>query len=529
MHSLEEQLTMSEEDLRTGFWTHDPTHLGFAMTPLFQSFIIPSVDQAFKHIKGADGQPFKRNAVRIYHGYAYDQVGAEVTPADPEQRMAELDAMRPRFNSLRQDFDRIVETELLPGYRELDEKVRGVRTREEALEGLQWLTELNERFWTLHMQIVMPVFMAQEWYEGVFLQAFPDRSATDAHTLLVAASNQFVETDRALAALAESIRERPTLRQALEDPDPMARLLELPEAADFLGDLQSAMDQYGWRVGVGHDFYQPTWHEDPRLALATVRQFLSADVPFEERWQSIVSDQQAMLAAALDALAGEHRMRFKEAFDVAWAARPIDEDHHFYIDAMLPAKSRPLLMKIGALLQAEGRLTSAEQIFFLYRDELEALLAGRLRVEPGLLESRKGQYQQYYNETPPPTLGTPMKSSPAPTTTNESPGLKGVSASAGVFEGRARIIASADDFSRLNPGEVLIARTTTPSWSGLFAIAGAVVTNSGGILSHAATVAREYRVPCVVAVPEATEHIHDGDFVRVDGGLGMVTILNPQS
>jgi phosphohistidine swiveling domain-containing protein len=529
MHSLEEQLTMSEEDLHTAFWAHDPTHLGFAMTPLCQSFLIPSIDQAFKHIIGPDGNPFKRGQVRIYHGYAYDQVGAEGVAADPQQRMAALETMRPRFNTLRQDFDRIVETELLPGYRELDEKTKTVRTRQDALNDLAWLVELNERFWTIHMQIVMPVFAAQEWYEGIFLQAFPDRTASDAHALLVGASNKFVETDRALAALAERIRERPTLRRALEDSDPMARLALLPEATEFLTALESTLDQYGWRVGVGHDFYQPTWYEDPRLALSTVRQCLMASESFEERWQVIVSRQREMLAETLTALGVEWRGRFREAFDVAWALRPIDEDHHFYIDAMLPAKSRPLLMKIGAILQADGLLASPDQIFFLYRDELEALLAGTKTIEQGVLTSRQVRYHQYYEETPPPTLGTPIEPRSVPKRKDHASELKGVAASAGVFDGRARIIRSPEDFSRLNRGEVLIARTTTPSWSGLFATAGAVVTNSGGILSHAATVAREYGVPCVVAVSEATERIGDGDLVRVDGSLGMVTILHSKA
>ena len=89
---------------------------------------------------------------------------------------------------------------------------------------------------------------------------------------------------------------------------------------------------------------------------------------------------------------------------------------------------------------------------------------------------------------------------------------------------RARVIATLEEAGRLEPGDVLVCRSTAAPWTPLFAVAGAVVTNTGGILSHSAIVAREYAIPCVVGTRDATDRIADGAMITVDGGAGTVTI-----
>lgn len=526
MLSMEHHWTLTEADLADRFWVHDATHLGFAMTPLFQSFMIPAVGQAVAHIMQAAGRPAAPREVRIYHGYLYDEVTEQSPKPDAVATRHRLEAMRPQFEHVRARFDAIVTNELLPAYEELEGWTRGIQNRSDAAHALERLVALYDLVWIRHMEIVMPVFAAQELFEIVFLEMFPDRPATDAHELLVGASNQFVETDRALAVLAESARIQPLIRQALESDDAEKALAELPEARDFMQRLTQILDEYGWRVGAGHDFYQKTWREDPRPALAVIRQFLQTAPAFETRWQETVARQQSALQSVLAQLGSNDQARFKEIFELAFAARPIDEDHHFYIDAMLPAKSRALFLEISDILIKDGVLADPDDIFFLYRDELQELLVGAGAIDRATLATRKLLHQQYFDETPPPTLGTPsweLGDDQAQEATGYT--INGMAASAGTWEGTVRVIRGIQDFPRLKPGEVLVARTTMPSWSGLFATAGAVVTDAGGILSHAATVAREYRVPCVVATRNATSTLHDGDRVLVDGDQGTVRVI----
>jgi rifampicin phosphotransferase len=104
--------------------------------------------------------------------------------------------------------------------------------------------------------------------------------------------------------------------------------------------------------------------------------------------------------------------------------------------------------------------------------------------------------------------------------------VRGHPGAPGVVRGRARIITSVADADRLEPGDVLVAETTAPPWTPLFAFASAVVTDTGGIMSHCAVVAREYQIPAVVGCGNATATIRDGQTIEVDGTTGVVRLLS---
>ena len=115
----------------------------------------------------------------------------------------------------------------------------------------------------------------------------------------------------------------------------------------------------------------------------------------------------------------------------------------------------------------------------------------------------------------------------APAEPSTEPGtLKGHASSAGRVRGTARIIRSLAEADRLGRGEILVSETTAPPWTPLFAVAAAVVTDAGGVLSHCAVVAREYGIPAVVGAGTATQRIADGQLIEVDGDAGIVRILD---
>lgn len=103
--------------------------------------------------------------------------------------------------------------------------------------------------------------------------------------------------------------------------------------------------------------------------------------------------------------------------------------------------------------------------------------------------------------------------------------ITGTPGSPGRASGPARVVHSPDDFARVLPGDVLVCRFTEPAWTALFGVVAAVVTETGGVLSHAAIVAREYGIPAVLAVPGAMTALRDGDTVTVDGAAGRVTAV----
>ncbi len=168
----------------------------------------------------------------------------------------------------------------------------------------------------------------------------------------------------------------------------------------------------------------------------------------------------------------------------------------------------------------------------LHVDELRRLAQGELPDARALVAERRSLLAQQEAMHPPRILGAPPDAAQEAdrerawgTAVAASDGmLGGTAASGGQVRGVARVITSLAQGDRLAPGEILVCRSTAPPWTPLLAVAGAVVTNIGGVLSHSAIVAREYAIPAVVGAADATELIPDGAEVTVDGDAGLVTI-----
>jgi pyruvate,water dikinase len=223
----------------------------------------------------------------------------------------------------------------------------------------------------------------------------------------------------------------------------------------------------------------------------------------------------------------------------------LQEEHNFYIDQQGIALLRLFYLRVGQRLVEMGLINSPDDIFYLELDQIHEVLANlqdtsaALRVRH-LVRRHREELALAATLTPPPFLGE-APAGPPPMSNPMERGmvrffggppqgepvegqLKGNPGSKGVVSGVARVARSLDEATALEPGEVLIAITTMPAWTPLFGIAAAVVTETGGALSHCAIVAREYGIPAVVGARGATKAITTGTRVTVDGGTGVVTI-----
>jgi pyruvate,water dikinase len=189
---------------------------------------------------------------------------------------------------------------------------------------------------------------------------------------------------------------------------------------------------------------------------------------------------------------------------------------------LLMARARELLWAVGAELAEAGRLQSAGDIFFLSLPEAWAVLSGE-DLSP-LVRGRRAVYEQELGRKHVPRLLLSDGTEPAAAAqdaTGAEGVLRGTPASGGVVTERARVILDPAGAS-LEPGEILVAPSTDPGWTPLFLAAGGLVMEMGGPMSHGAIVAREYGIPAVVGVPDATEHIKTGRRITVDGSAGEV-------
>jgi pyruvate,water dikinase len=188
--------------------------------------------------------------------------------------------------------------------------------------------------------------------------------------------------------------------------------------------------------------------------------------------------------------------------------------------------TRPILLELASRMTAERVVDSAEDFFYLTWSEVEQFVGGGRTALQERVAARRKEAAELETVVPPAIFEAPPEVSPILTEAAEAGELSGLGVSAGVATGRARVVrsAAAAAETELLADEVLIAPFTDAAWTPLFVPASAVVVETGGLLSHAAIVAREFGIPAVVAVRGATNLIRDGQMVTVDGGTGAVRL-----
>lgn len=338
------------------------------------------------------------------------------------------------------------------------------------------------------------------------------------------------EMGRGIWELGRQAKSNARVRQILLDHAPeraLAILRQEPEAREFLGALDRFLEINGHRALKEFEIRSVRWEEDPSPVLGMIRNYLLIE--------SDPADQDRKTAAARTALNEELRGRLGVRYRLlAYAAERVRyffkqrENSRFY-HIMVFNVIRKKVMRMEATLQREGKLRCKDDIFFLRLEELAALQAGRLGwldMEDRIRE-RRIEHIRLSKLGPPKTIGFELpRKHPVGQAMAGATLLGGQTASPGRYEGIARVILDPSLDAELKPGEVLVAPYTDPAWTPLFLTAGAAVVEIGSYLSHAGTVAREFGLPCVVDVAEATERIRNGDRITVDGDTGSVHVFS---
>jgi pyruvate,water dikinase len=415
-----------------------------------------------------------------------------------------------------------------------------LRTDFDALSNDQLLAELRQlpewrtRCGALHTRALFPYNAGMQRLISVY-QELIGQDELAAVRLVQGHGCRSVDAGRALWRLAQLAASVPSVLAVLQDAELAASecvaMLERDAAArPFAEAFSSFLDEYGWRTDL-FELAMPAWAEDPTIPLNQLRAYLEMpayDPEAEQRRQ--VAERDELIADAMAKLSPADAERLRETIDAARHVVSLQEDHNFYIDQRAAFSPRRLVLAAARRLVLEGELAEPNDVFYLSAAELFDSLSGRLRGIQGIADRTKEEMQYWARVTPPPWIGAPPsaemeKQSTARPRDGAASELPGASASTGVARGPARVLMSLAESDRLHPGDVLVARTTMPAWTPLFAVASAIVTETGGLLSHAAVVAREYGLPAVLNVTDATSLIRDGQLVEVDGGQGVVRLL----
>jgi phosphohistidine swiveling domain-containing protein len=366
----------------------------------------------------------------------------------------------------------------------------------------------------------------------------------------------YSKTDEELWKLADRARGLEVTAPLLHaDPADMRTQLEaLPHGKTWLAEFDAFLQTYGWRTEETCRIDTPSWLEDPSPALYAIGSFLTKPTGFDFHTtrQQAAAERDAQIEAARRAINGSDLQRFNEALASNQAANFAwwNEEHNYLIDRRAAIPVRRASLELGARLVNEGKLRQPDDIFFLFKPELFAVMED---ASPGwgalasMIPDRRAYFEDWRRRGPelPTMLGTIPDTVPDPIMIEvfglsghfletlkggaAAAELRGFPAAKGIAEGVARVITSVTELHKVQPGEILVCGGTTTEWTPVFGIIKACVCDTGGSLTHAAIVSREYGIPCVVGTAAATQTIKTGDRLRVDGRQGTVQVFASQA
>jgi pyruvate,water dikinase len=350
-----------------------------------------------------------------------------------------------------------------------------------------------------------------------------------------------VELERLRTAMAEDAS---ALRLLESDEEPGRVLEALRAHPGQVGPAVSAyLDLVGYRLVDGFDISGRYALELPDALLRAVRVSLDGHAPDGSAHEDQVADVRAKVPE-------EHRDQFDDLLEEARLTYKIRDERGVFSDIWASGIMRRAVIACGRRLASEGRAHDAEHLVDADIDEMRSLLSGATEPSADELAARYELRTSLSAKDAPPHLGEPPSPPPDPSQLPPGAGrmmramgivmgemfgtsdarhdtnlVRGIGASTGVYEGSVRRVTGPSDFDRIVKGDVLVTESTSEAFNILLPLLGAIVTDRGGLLSHAAIVAREYGIPSVVGTREATSLIADGARVIVDGDKGEVTVL----
>lgn len=529
-----------------GFWAFDKMHAPRPITPLSEDLVTQPLAEGFTTAQALYDSPL---AVTNRHVNYY--MYASFHPLADEGELA--DRMT-RYRDTLQD--------KVPGVgkrwvEEWEPAIKSANLTEKATdydsmdtgELLAKLDELKQRMtfmWHVHGHINF-VLISSAAFCDLYDEIMEPDDPTEAYQTLQGFETQSLAASRGLWALSRQVRENPAL-VALFEANQGGDLEAALEASDagraFMAQVRAYLDDYGWRSDAVYDLGDVTWRERPSIPLNALASYIGlGDEADPDTLHARAKENRERLLAEVRAKVAddpEKSARLDELYEAARYSNPLTENHAYWIDQMGVALFRRFVEYLGARLSGDGLLRDGSDVHYLTEDELRDALTNRADHQANA-DRRRAEHQLAATIDPPPALGTPPEPAEDPfmdaltvrllgvTPPDESAEvdpdvLKGVAGSQGLVTGTVKVVRSLEEASILDDGDIMVCEMTLPPWVPLFSIVSGVVTDTGGVLSHCAIVARDLGLPAVVGTQVGTTVLENGMTVTVDGTSGIVTI-----
>jgi rifampicin phosphotransferase len=528
-----------------GSWEQDPVHFPRPLTRYFQETHPPSFRRGTNDFARFYGMLIDGLQIVYVNGFGYNQVlpAPDAEILERYQRAEQVFAQKLWREQLH-DWDENRKPSSIATHRELQAVNPDALSDAELVAYLKRCRDHHSAMIAQHMRFTAGAVLPT----GDFLAHAGDWTGLPPSELLGlmrGSAEVSAGGSDEMARLKGAFARDPAAREVLaSDGDPAQVLANLSSLEGEAGAAVSGyLDLVGNRLIDGFDIAEPSVLELPDALLRAIRIAVSGDAQpatdVDARIAEVRAQVPAAHQAAFDELLGEARLTYR-----------LRDERGVYSDIWAAGLMRRAALAAGRRVANRGRIATPQQMLDASLDEMCALVAGTGGPSEGELANRAGYRAAHTAKDVPPFLGPPA---PPPSdlavlppsvgrlmratflalghlfgssqSQNEDKVLYGLAASKGVYEGPARRVSGPSEFGRITKGDVLVTESTTEAFNILLPLLGGIVTDNGGLLSHAAIVSREYGIPGVVGTREATERIADGVRVRVDGDAGEVTVL----
>lgn len=562
------------------FWFQDSVHWGEPLTPwdaTWYEYAIASLSQYnTRHylIPPALGIDY-----RVLNGYAY------LTPI-PVLDGAEIEARVPQFMERAgfyfENWDDLYDKWLVKikaliaemeaiSFEPLPEKEdmkvitegHGSGSGLTVQESYRGLLNLGLKLWQHHFEFLNLGYAAYLDFFGFCKEAFPNIPDLAIAKMVAGVEVDLFKPDDELKKLAQAAIDL-GLTSTFDGSD-SATVLAALDASDagqeWVAMLEEAKQPW-FNFSAGGGFYHTdqVWIENLDIPFGFITSYveqLQKGKDLSRPTEALIIERDRVVDEYAELLGSDDdREAFQGKLGLARVVFPYVENHNFYVEHWAHSVVFRKMRELGSVFVKEGFFTDDNDIFYLKRDEVNeaiwdmysAWAVGTKSRGPAYwppeVARRKGIVDVLREWSAPPALGEPPEVVTEPFTimlwgitsdsikmwlgsdgSEGSGDLSGFAASPGVVEGIARVLSSADEIGDIQEGEILVAPITAPSWAPVFSKIQAIVTDIGGMMSHAAIVCREYGVPAVTGTAYGTQNINTGQKIRVDGSAGTVTIL----
>jgi len=442
---------------------------------------------------------------------------------------------------------------------------RGVASNHYLLDTYQRTLEGYFRMWHHHFEFLLLGYGAYLTFFGFCKKAFPEITDQTIARMVAGIEAEIFRPDEELRRLARCAVVLGVDAKFQDGLSAEAIIKSLQEAGEpgreWLMELETSRNPwFNINVGDGFYHYHRSWNDDLSMPFAGIPEYVRrvrAGESLERPVKKLQTERHQLIEDYRELLGtDEERAAYDQMISLAHRVFPYVEGHKFYCEHWYTNLFFNKIREFGALLATNNFFSDAEDVFHLTHYELEAAIIDLMTSWssgspprgpaqwPKLVAERRAALKEWAKHETPPALG------PVPDVIDDpaivmlwgitresletwlradsdeaSNEIRGFAASSGVVEGPARIVKSVAEIGRLQKGDILVCPITNPTWAPIFQKIAGAVSDIGGSMSHAAIVAREFGLPAVVGTGNATARIKDGQRIRVDGGRGVITIL----